>query len=31
MTAEIAAMLPRAQRYLNLPMPLAMRLSPTSK
>ena len=31
MTAEIAATLPRAQRYLNWPMLLAMRLSHTSK
>jgi ubiquinone/menaquinone biosynthesis C-methylase UbiE len=31
MTAEIAATLPRAERYLNWPMLLAMRLSHTSK
>jgi ubiquinone/menaquinone biosynthesis C-methylase UbiE len=31
MTAQIAATLPRAQRYLNWPMLLAMRLSHTSK
>jgi hypothetical protein len=31
MTPEIAATLPRTQRYLNWPMLLAMRLSHTSK
>jgi len=31
MTAELAATLPRAGRYVNWPMLLAMRLSRTSK
>jgi hypothetical protein len=31
MTAEIAATLPRARRYVNWPMLLAMRLSHASK